>query len=436
MHLPPHRLQDETTKVLPRRRDALHNPAVAWGLLDDLHTLPGVIGTAIASRDGQIVLADVSAEGNRGRLESFAINMSATIRDVVARVGLGPLRMLTVQGRDGNACVAPVGPGLFVTISETSVLVAQLRDRVGAIQDELGRVELSAVLSASRRIEEEPPALPPRPVHVDRGAPRAPAQPAHPASEGGRAGEIVDERGVVMVFIPGGSFRMGSPDSPDESPVHEVTVSPFLIDKYPVTNEQYAAFVEASPTWRPGAANILLDEDYLSHWKKGACPGSLSQHPVSWVSWWQAAKGYCAWRDGRLPTEAEWEFAGRGADGRMYPWGDAWRTRRCNAYTPGTQWTSAVGEFPEGQSPFGVMDMSGNVWEWCADWYSDTYYATSEREDPTGPRYGRSRSMRGGCMLNHAEFVTLTRRLHFPPNHSDASIGFRCVKPWPPKFLA
>jgi len=416
------------SKILPRRREALDDPTVAWDLLDDLHRLTGVRGSAVATRAGRIVLSDVAYEGERPRLESLAASLAHDFRETVGRLDMGPLRTFTIQTAKSTLAAAPIGPGMLVSLTENGVAVAELRHRLIHIQDELGRVELSG-LPRSRARKTPTRDLPPITVSDVRPLRKVAIDEIEPT-------EIVDERGVIMMFIPGGTFRMGSLESEDEQPVHEVTLSPYLIDKYPVTNEAYAAFLEESPLWRPGSRNSLLfDEDYLAHWPNGCMPSALAQHPVVWVSWWQAVKGYCAWRGARLPMEAEWEYCGRGTDGRCYPWGNQWRTLRCNHYRLGAHWTSPVGEFPEGRSPFGIMDLSGNVWEWCADWYAPDWYGRSPRENPTGPSYGNTRVLRGGSRFNHANYVKLTKRLFFPPHRSDLSIGFRCVKPWPPKSM-
>jgi len=436
MHLPPQKGQESPPSVLPRRREALEEPGAAWDLLDAFHHLPGVRGSAVATRMGRVVLSDVAIAADRPFLEEVARYMAHDLRDVVGRLGMGPLRQAAIQAKQSTIAAAPIGPGMLVSVADSDVPLAQIRHSISCIQDELGRVELSIGSRGNGRPDLGPmrrgaPVLDAPPVVVSSAPP-----PEAVAIDEMQPTEIVDERGVVMVFIPGGRFRMGSEESDDERPVHEAVLRPFLIDKYPVTNEAYAAFLEEATVWRPSAANLLLDEDYLAHWGGGRPPDVLSQHPVVWVSWWQAAKGYCAWRGGRLPTEAEWEFAGRGTDGRVYPWGNTWRNLRCNHYRLGAHWTSPVGEFPEGRSPFGVMDLSGNVWEWCADWYASDWYRRSPRENPVGPAYGRGRVIRGGSRFNHAGYVKLTKRLFFPPHHSDVSIGFRCVKPWPPQPLA
>ena len=463
MQLPQPRKDQSASSILPRRREALDNPDSAWDLLDGLHRLPGMIGSAISSRAGKILLSDSSDETRETVIENIARVFARDLREVVGRLGMGPLRLATFQSTRTTLTAAPLGPGMLASLGDSDkISLVELRHRMGDIQDELGRVELSSVLSqrnpdpsnsnsavgerkhgsrvfatvSANSAQQDPGRFSTTdPVEISVSDAQVPQEIALDELQ---SAEIVDERGVVMVFIPGGTFTMGSNDSPDEMPEHEVTISPFLIDKYPVTNEGYDAFLEESALWRPGAPNsLLLDDDYLDAWDNGRMPVALAQHPVVWVSWWQVLKGYCAWRgeDGRLPTEAEWEFAGRGTDGRVFPWGNQWRAQRCNHYRLGAHWTSAVGQFPEGRSPFGVMDMSGNAWEWCMDWYSPDAYAHSERENPAGPSYGRARSIRGGSRFNHASFVKLTKRLYFPHHRSDLSIGFRCVKPWPPKSM-
>ena len=460
MQLPRAKEEKTTSSILPRRREAVDNPAAAWDLLDDLHRLPGIYGSAISTRSGKVSLSDTSDETKQPLIENLARALARDFREVVAQLNMGPMRLATIQSEGTTLSAAPVGPGMLVSVGDAEkISLAELRHRLANIQDELGRVEVTETLSTKNQPSRQQAS---RQSSSDSDLSTGYEQPVSPAENGivittdeeidvdisdaeapsdvaldeMQSAEVVDERGVVMVFIPGGTFLMGGSDNADEQPVHEVTISPFLIDKYPITNESYAAFLEESPLWRPGARNtLLLDEDYLATWENGIMPSSLAQHPVVWVSWWQALKGYCAWRDGRLPTEAEWEFAGRGTDNRVFPWGNRWRTRRCNHYRMGAHWTSPVGEFPEGRSPFGVMDMSGNVWEWCMDWYAPDAYTNSPKENPTGPTYGRTRSIRGGSRFNHANFVKLTKRLYYPPHRSDLSIGFRVVKPWPPKFL-
>jgi formylglycine-generating enzyme required for sulfatase activity len=171
--------------------------------------------------------------------------------------------------------------------------------------------------------------------------------------------------GAMLVKIPAGEFLMGSPEDqgePDERPQHRVHVSEFLIDKTEVSWRQLRKFAEARATPLPPAPLWGTPDDY----------------PASFVVW-EEAKEYCAWVGGRLPTEAEWEKAARGTDGRTYPWGSEWDPGRCNSLHGGPHRPESAGSYPSCLSPYGVLDMSGSVWEWCADWYDASYYAERRR---------------------------------------------------------
>jgi len=204
-----------------------------------------------------------------------------------------------------------------------------------------------------------------------------------------------------LVRVPAGSFLMGSSAadkkaSADEKPQHSVELSEYWIGKYPITNLEYQAFVKEAGHWAPRGWEGL---DY---------PPGKGDHPVVNVSW-EDAQAYCRWlsektsKPYRLPTEAEWEKAARSADGRIYPWGDIFEKEKCNTEEAGIKSTTPVGKYsPAGDSPFGCVDMAGNVWEWCADRYAEDEYARrsgSPVKDPQGPDQGTAlarRVVRGG----------------------------------------
>lgn len=215
-----------------------------------------------------------------------------------------------------------------------------------------------------------------------------------------------------VATIPGGWFEMGSSwGRANETPIHDVWLGEFAIDRYEVTVAQYRAFVAATGHRLPGDWEGLTP----------AQPGNL---PVTYVSWPDAA-AYCAWVGKRLPTEAEWEKAARGDDGRRYPWGDEWDPGRAAvalAHGP-----VPVGSYPEGASPYGVLDMAGNVHEWVADYHDAGYYAASPAENPAGPDNHRNRVLRGGSWSSPPGWATTTFR---DSSHSDAGddrFGFRCA---------
>ncbi|GAB4341390.1 MAG: hypothetical protein Kow0099_18070 [Candidatus Abyssubacteria bacterium] len=240
-----------------------------------------------------------------------------------------------------------------------------------------------------------------------------------------------------MVYVPDGYFQMGSHAAHEESPVRAIFTKSFYMDAYPVTNAQYKAFLDATGYDGEPDAN----SEYLRHWKNGTYPLGQGDHPVTFVSW-KNARAYAVWAGKRLPTEAEWEKAARGADGRMYPWGDtppdgnlcnfadvhtnfAWSDRNTN---DGFVRTSPVGHYEPGKSPYGVYDMAGNVWEWCSDWYDEDYYSYGPYLDPQGPEIGHRRAVRGGCWNSAATSVRSAHRKGYRPQVTSSTIGFRCVK--------
>jgi eukaryotic-like serine/threonine-protein kinase len=244
---------------------------------------------------------------------------------------------------------------------------------------------------------------------------------------------VTDAKGVPMQLVPAGKFSMGSNEAQDQAkPVHGVYLNDFYMDKYEVTNALYKACADA------GICPPLLNAPYKACVDAGACDPAeqkeptyygnpeFDRYPVIYVSWDQADT-FCKWRGARLPTEAEWEKAARGTEGRIYPWGEALGCDLAN-YGHCVGDTTPVGSYEKGKSPYGVYDMAGNVWEWTADWYSESYYQNSPTVNPAGPESGDSRVLRGGAWDNDFGLRSTTRSSSPSQSGFLDVIGFRCAR--------
>lgn len=273
------------------------------------------------------------------------------------------------------------------------------------------------------------------------------------------------EDGAEMALVPAGEFWMGSSDDEiarvkstctgrgrdwtickeakyevHEVPRRRVFVNAFYIDVHEVQNALFERFVNASgyqtAAERTGAGSAWLLRSGALQWQMvsgaswrapngpGTFPGPT--HPVVQVTWADAT-AYCSWAGKRLPTEAEWEKAARGDDGREYPWGAMWTREHANAgVLVGT--TTTVGRYARGASPYGIHDMSGNAREWVADWYGEDYYRDAPTKNPSGPPSGQFRATRGGSWVDHPLMTRAASRWRNEPGYSTNILGFRCAK--------
>ncbi len=248
----------------------------------------------------------------------------------------------------------------------------------------------------------------------DLAVPTSPAASAEPPPAAGS-----HARDTPMILIPAGEFAMGDDrGQDDEQPVHRVTVNAFYMDPYEVTVTRYAEFLHAQ---KPDAPFKWQEANFTIHAHK----------PVIGVNWYDA-RDYCRWVGKRLPTEAEWELAARGTEGRIYPWGNAHPTKgHTNAGQ--TKWRgydtlNDVGNLELGKTPNGVYDLAGNLWEWVADWYDSTYYRFSPRDNPIGPPAGPLRSLRGGAWNNDSKAIRSANRAGYAPDARRNDVGFRCAR--------
>ncbi|HNK63231.1 MAG TPA: SUMF1/EgtB/PvdO family nonheme iron enzyme [Anaerolineales bacterium] len=251
--------------------------------------------------------------------------------------------------------------------------------------------------------------------------------------------KISSKDGMTQIWIPGGTFIMGGMDvyrENDEQPPHEVFISAFWMDQVEVTNGMYNLCVQSGACRPPEKIRSDNREEYFGQLE-------FQDYPVVYVTWTDAT-AYCQWAGRRLPTEAEWERAARGDDKRNYPWGDELPNEYNSNSNNLVGDTSRVGSYAEGASPFGILDMAGNVWEWVADRYRQDYYEKSPAEDPQGPTaeevFNNLRVIRGGSFQEDGRFARVNNRntLEGPDpksqpddpkfyGESSYKVGFRCV---------
>ncbi|MFQ5942323.1 MAG: bifunctional serine/threonine-protein kinase/formylglycine-generating enzyme family protein [Anaerolineales bacterium] len=320
--------------------------------------------------------------------------------------------------------------GLVVAVVAVSILRGALvggeepRPIGEADEQAPAKVETPAAATAAVPPPTEQPALPTA----------APATITPQSAPAAGSTQISPVDGMRQVYVPEGEFNMGAdasdPDgSADEKPVHTVMLDAFWMDQTEVTNRMYRMCVMAGACDFPSRAPQFDNPD-------------LTDHPVVGVNW-RDAEDYCEWAGRRLPTEAEWEKAARGSDGRTFPWGfSAIAGHRLNfadasldelwadaSEDDGFMYSSPVGNYPAGASPYGALDMAGNVWEWVSDWFLSRYYLNSASENPAGPASSptNSHTVRGGSFLSNARNVRAVYRFGYSPDTSAADLGFRCA---------
>ena len=318
-----------------------------------------------------------------------------------------------------------VGAGVVVAL--TVVVVLAVQPFLPKSQPRPTGVAQVSPTSTSRATEVTvvTPAATPTPSHTPR-APTTTLLPSTPAPTpimdiaSVQATQTVASAPPDMVFVPAGEFIMGSPEGEgedDEHPQRTVYLDAFYIGKYEVTNAEYKECVDAGACDPPSESWSSTRDPYYGN-------PEYDNYPVIHVSWYDA-QAYCEWKGQRLPTEAEWEKAARGTDGREYPWDNEFGKNKCNTSESGINDTTEVGSYPDGVSPYGAMDMAGNVWEWVADWQDGDYYSKATERNPPGPDSGEYRVLRGGSWSDDQGFARCSFRLGYVPNLRNDHFGFR-----------
>jgi len=389
-------------------------------------------------------LKNVRAGGIRGEKAGGKMPgadfMAEQFDDVVA-VSDAQVTSLPVAKAEGNLSVqVDRGDGLLVSLTTpaagwASVDLQPVVDKqmlivtfVGAPQAASEDEKMLELPMQSLAVKTVPAAKP-----LAKGPAETPKAEAAPQAEvkvldGGRA--INQRDGAELVWIPAGEFLRGSPagaGSADERPQRKISLDGYWVYKYPVMLKQYRAFCEATKREMPPLAwgqGMMLDP-------------KAGEGDYPFLCNWYDAEAYAKWAGGALPTEAQWEKAARGTDGRQYPWGNEWDPEKAVGMERTIYRFKAgnlpVGSSPKGASPYGVEDMAGNVFEWVADWYDYTYYAGCPDKNPPGPAAGTVKVLRGGDSMWDERFSRCACRLVNPPQVRDwIKTGFRCVVAGPP----
>jgi formylglycine-generating enzyme required for sulfatase activity len=385
------------------------------------YLLEGLGGAdADANRDGVVNLSELFAY-----LEQNVL-VASQIRGCVQRPrawaltdGTGEMLFVSARPRAPVSDVLPNTPG-SLAVRETEIHLRGLEQSLEELEAVGGKSPPDADGKVAQRLKE---------MREQVEVVRARYQQARLLA----GHDVIGQDGGRMVLVPAGEFPMGEDSKKyavgdpmyNYAPIHSVFVDAFYIDKYEVTVTQYAKFLEETHRAEP------------RFWNE-AKPDRDGRRPVIGVAW-DDASAYCQWAGKRLPTEAEWEKAARGPDGRKYPWGNDEPKRAYASYDwygirswQGYETLSPVGMYEAGKSPYGVYDMAGNVWEWVSDWYASNYYLTGPKENPKGPAKGKDRVVRGGSWRHPSELLRSAYRHHYQPTVLPFTyLGFRCAQDLP-----
>jgi serine/threonine-protein kinase len=325
---------------------------------------------------------------------------------------VGGLALVLVAAVAGAFALFNSGPSATPTATQASVAAAPTQTAAPSATSE----------PPTATAEASPTAAP-----SETPAPTEPPAPTAVPTLGVGSSEVSAQDNMVLLYVPAGEFLQGS-DVTDpnavafERPQRAVTLDAFWIDRTEVTNRMYALCVQAGVCRAPISPRSATHLDYYTN-------AQYQDYPVLYVSW-EDARTYCTWAGRRLPTEAEWEKAARGVDGRLYPWGNTNPSASRANFSSAKGDTTEAGSLADNTSPYGALDMAGNVWEWVNDWYKGSYYQEADTPDfnPQGPVTGSTRGLRGGAWNSEMREVRAAHRYQYGPTSRENFIGFRCAR--------